>query len=312
MNGGWSFDIGIATLSVIDANGYLGIQTDVEGSEASGNSSNAGATPTAPTGGAPDYEAIMPGGILHRPLDPTIDQNGNPNGALSAQVLNFREAGRVWAMPLSDPRVVAMLPPYEKGDTLIYSAAGSFVRLVGSGAHVGRITQYTTTDGTTAGGMVYAGTWPDRFVRVAPWGKEQLDANGYELVAGGCRIDMMSIGGIPGAAGMGATIGLTSPGNIALDAPSVQLGADGPTGHGPVVRADLLLAQVILPIVKAISDLQTAVLALAASPAVVGAPPAGAAASIPIVSADVATIAPLASPTLTPLQTWASATTTVN
>ena len=306
------WDIGIAVLSVYDADGFLGIQYDSEGAELGALASGLDATPIPPNGGVRDYEVIMPGGLLHRPLDPAVDAAGNPNAALSAQVLNLREGGRHWAMPLGDPRLVAMLPTVEKGDTMLFSGCGSFVRLVGSGPNAGRITHYTTTTGTTSGAMVYEGIWPDRFTRVAPWMKEQGDANGYELVAGGCRFDMMSIGGIPGAAGLGATIGLTSPGNIALDAPSVQLGADGPTGHGPVARADLLLAQVIVPMAKAIGDLQTAVLALAASPAVVGSPPAGAAASIPVVSSDVATISALLSPILTALQTWASATTTVS
>ncbi len=307
-----SWDIGVALLSTYDADGFLGIQYDSEGAEVGPLGTGLDATPVAPGGGVRDYEVIMPGGLLHRPMDPTVDAYGNPNAAQSAQVLNLREGGRHFAMPLGDPRIVATLPTVEKGDTLIFSAAGSFVRLVGSGANVGRITQYTTTTGTPSGTMVYEGVWPDRFTRVAPWGKETFDANGYELVAGGCRIDMMSIGGIPGAAGLGSTIALTSSGNVALDAPSVQLGADGALGHGPVVRADLFQTQVIAPIVKAIADLQTAVLALAASPAVVGSPPAGAAASVPLVSADVATIAALATPVLTPAQTWASATTTVS
>ena len=327
-----SWDIAVTMLSVYDANGFLGIQCDSEGSEGGGLSSGADATPIPPGGGVRDYEAIAPGGLYHRPSDPAVDANGNPNSAQAALVLNLREGGRVYSMGLGDPRVVALLPEIGKGDTLLAGDNGSFVRIVGSGPNVGRISLYTTTDGTPGGMSVYETVWPDRFERVAPWMQERGDATGYSLVVGACRFDMMTMaGGLGPAAAFGASASLTTSGSIALDAPLVQLGAVGATGHGPVVRGDLLQAQVIAPLASAVETLQVQLEAvatvLAALAAALAANPASyplfAAAAAPSLTAGVTAIglaaaavttiaSALESPVLLPTNAWASPTTSVS
>lgn len=326
-----SWDIAVTMLSVYDADGFLGLQCDSEGSEGGGLSSGADATPIPPNGGVRDYEAIAPGGLYHRPSDPAVDANGNPNSAQAALVLNLREGGRVYSMGLGDPRVVALLPEIGKGDTLLAGDNGSFVRIVGSGPNAGRVSLYTTTDGTPGSQSVYATCWPDRFERVAPWMQERGDATGYSLVVGACRFDMMTMaGGLGPAAAFGASASLTTSGAIALDAPLVQLGATSALGHGPVTRADLLQVQVIAPLATAVETLQVQMVALAtafeALVPLLSTPPtsttfaafaplaapilAAAAAAIDIAAASVTGIAAsLESPVLLPTNTWASATT---
>ena len=304
------WDIGLSLLATYDADGYLGIQSDVEGSEAGGSTSGAAATPVPPLGGAEPYEVILPGGLLHRPSDPAVDGNGNPNAAQSAQVLNFREGGRVWSMPLGDPRTIAILPvPFEAGSTALYSDCGSFIKLTGSGDNVGQISLFTTDTGDTNGYVVsYIIDKTSGHVWVSPeFSKMTLDAAGFEVVANsGARLTVGFMGGMPGPlAAFEAAIGMTADA-VSLAADLVQLGNPGALGRGPVVRGDQLQLQVIFPIITALQAIANGLAAIGASPAVLGSPPAGAAAAIPLVEAAVAALSEIASPTVTPNMLWIS------
>lgn len=229
--------LGTATGSFYDADGYLGVSYDSDGSEGGGLSSGADATPIIPSGGTPQYETITPGGLLFRPLDPTVDANGNPNAALSPLSLMLFEGGRGYSIPLTDPRTVVKLPPLGKGDCVLYGGGGvSCVRIVGSGKSVGRITTFTTTDGTPDGQSVYLKVWPDSFGMVAPWGNFILDANRCSLnhIASGARLDMGGIGGLPGPASQLSSYASISAAAISLKGTIVKLGVAGPLGYAPV------------------------------------------------------------------------------
>jgi len=72
----------------------------------------------APSGDG--LESVQPLGILSRPLDPTPDGGA---GCLAAD-----DGGEGFAMPTTDPRLVAKVPEITKGATVIYSA-GPFLLL---------------------------------------------------------------------------------------------------------------------------------------------------------------------------------------
>lgn len=92
-----SFDIGVAMLTTYDEDGFPVVQVDAFGEE------NSGVVP---------YEQHSQFGIISRPHDPA-DGRG-------CQVLYAMEAGRGHAWVLSDPRVIPLLPPIDKGGSCIY------------------------------------------------------------------------------------------------------------------------------------------------------------------------------------------------
>jgi hypothetical protein len=232
-----SWRLATSVLTAYDGDGYLGISVDEDGTEGSGNSSGAGATPTVPAGASPSYEVTTPGGLLFRHLDPTIDSNGNPNAGASGLTLMMYEGGRGYGIPLTDPRTVVNLPPLGKGDCILYGGNGtSCVRIVGSGQNVGRLTLFTTTDGTPNGASVYLKVWPDSFGVIAPWGNLILDANAFDVshISSGTRFTMGGIGGLPGPAAQLSSFAVLQAASISLRATMVKLGAAGPQGYWPV------------------------------------------------------------------------------
>lgn len=92
-----SFDIGVAMLTTYDEDGFPVVQVDAFGEE------NSGVVP---------YEHHSQFGIISRPHDPADGQG--------CQVLYAMEAGRGHAWVLSDPRVIPLLPPIDKGGSCIY------------------------------------------------------------------------------------------------------------------------------------------------------------------------------------------------
>lgn len=94
---GLEFDIGTALLTQYDDDGFLGVQIDGLGGSESG---------------VPPYELHSLHGLLTRAHDP--DDDGG------CQVLFGMEAGRGHGWFCSDPRVVPLLPPLEKGGAVLY------------------------------------------------------------------------------------------------------------------------------------------------------------------------------------------------
>lgn len=175
------WDMGVAMTSVYDADGFLGVQYDAEGEN------NSGVQP---------YEVHPVNGVLHRPKDPQVDASGNP--VLGATVMFGMEGGRGHIIPLGDPRTIGpLLALIQKGETLLFSDFGQFVRLTADGA----IAMYTTDSGGDPSGTGI--TW--RFGTTsldyeAPWGREQFDANGWRVRhAGGGTITLgYATGVLPG------------------------------------------------------------------------------------------------------------------
>lgn len=110
MTGGAEIDFGVATFSDYDDDGHLVIQEDSPGLD-----NKAGTIPS---------EAIGPGGLVHRPLDPEKDAAGTPTSGEG--LLTFRYGDRRHFFPLNDDvRVVPKLPKVRKGGTMLYGGAES-------------------------------------------------------------------------------------------------------------------------------------------------------------------------------------------
>ncbi len=300
------FDIGNVVASIYDADGYLGIQIDAEGSEASTPTANA----TPGGGGVRDYESVQPAGVFYRPIDPVADASGTLDATKAGQVLYFLEGGRGFALPLGDPRITAILPTVAGGSTLLYSACGSFVRLEGSGPAQGQISIYTTDDGTTDGYVVGFNVWPTEIRMIPPGGgRHTADVTGFRWVDGsGARMTLGTQGGsVPG---VDAVFDIMADA-ATLDAQYVALGRKGALGRGPAVRGDQLQTLLVAPLLTALQAIATTVEALAAAPAVNGSPPAGLATLIPPLQAAISALSQFASPTVTPQMLWMSSGVTV-
>ncbi len=103
--------IDLATLSEYDANGFLGVQYDSFGDQPAGVEA---------------VEALHPFGFISRPLDPDVDENGDPTHGCVAVTL--WDGDEVNVLLLSDARVQPRVPPLNKGSCAQYcgSAAPSF------------------------------------------------------------------------------------------------------------------------------------------------------------------------------------------
>ena len=112
---GW--DLGIATLSEYDDSGFLGVQVDVFGEEASG---------------MPPFDLEHQFGFASRPRDPDKSPD-NPTVSVGCQVLHAWDGDDVHAWLGSDPRyrpgsiaAGVLLPELSKGSSIQYNSAGMF------------------------------------------------------------------------------------------------------------------------------------------------------------------------------------------
>lgn len=279
-----TWDVKVCVTSAYDADGFLGIQVDAEGSESTGVATGAASKPTAGRGGVADYEVLYPGGVMHRPLDATLDEAGNVHSGQGCPVQALTEGGRTFVIPLMDPRTVALMPTLNKGDRILPGDAGAFIRVQGSGPGVGRISTFTTDDGTTNGNSVYWLVWPDRHEAVGPWGHLKFDPTGFHLLTqSGARFDMGGMFGLPGIISALTSYVSMAAASISLEASAVVLGGEGPLGHQPVCLYNpALLAWM--------GQIQAALSALAA--AVAGFTGIGTFPALPAAAASIATIVP--------------------
>lgn len=141
------------------------------------------------------YELHSPFGSLARPFDSAVDPDGKPTEGQMCNLLTATEdGGEQHAWLAGDPRIIARLPLLKHGERIEYGSAGQFTRYHADGG----ISHFTTDDGTPDGRSVYSQVRPDGFRWVGPWGKLVFDATGFHvLTAGGARIDLGSIGGLP-------------------------------------------------------------------------------------------------------------------
>lgn len=103
--------------SVVDADGFLGVQIDAYGEQDSG---------------VTDYEMHHSYGFIARPLDPAKDNNGNPNYAQACRVLYAFEGSVGHAWLSYDSRVIPKIPLVDKGGSAQYGATGSFHLITGT------------------------------------------------------------------------------------------------------------------------------------------------------------------------------------
>lgn len=116
----FEWDISIPTMSVYDADGYLGIQVEGFGDGA----------------GVDHGEVHTPYGLISRPLDPTVDAQGRIDPAKSGQALIVWDGPRMHVIPTQDCRVIPKLPRVKKGGSMLYGATGSFMLIDGeTGSH---------------------------------------------------------------------------------------------------------------------------------------------------------------------------------
>jgi hypothetical protein len=270
------WEIGMAMGSSYDEDGYLGIQYDGEGEQDSG---------------VDPFETHAIAGVYSRPMDPGVDENGNPDPKQAAQVLVGIEAsgkGHIW--PMEDPRVVALLPAAQPGERFFYGDTGAFIRF-----HIdGAISFYTTDQGgNPAGQKVAMRLAPDGWSVDAPWGRMTFDGNGFYIsVAGGPTFDMSAMS-LPAPLDQISSSITMQAKSITLDAASVDAGPGAGTSQ-PLVGVTAL-QQVLAALVGVIQGISTTLTTGGTSSAGPVAIP-GAAAVAPLVQTLQTLIATLSAP----------------
>jgi len=228
------WDIGVAVFSGYDADGWLEVQYDAFGDL------KAGVQP---------YEVQAQAGILHRPLDPEVDANSKVIEGKASTVLVAMQGGLGRMFILTDPRVIPLLPVIQKGETLLYSDVGSFLRMHNDG----RITTLTTDTGDTAGQDVGRSQEPTGFHDWAPWGTVDFDAYGFRVQhTTGASI---WLGYMAGAVPNLETYCTIAADQIELDASLISIGPSG-APQDAVAK--------VTPMLALLAAIQTALTAVAA------------------------------------------------
>jgi hypothetical protein len=174
---GFRWHLHRVTLSEIDDSGFIGIQFDAFGEQDSG---------------MPTIELHHQLGFLSRPPDPTVGADGEI--AFGANVLIAEDGEERHAWLAADPRLIPKLPSLQPGDALMYGSAGNFVRCHADG----RVSLFTTDDGTVNGKTVAFQVMPDGFLMSGPWGSLKFDASGFHVQhISGAEIHAGAIGGLP-------------------------------------------------------------------------------------------------------------------
>jgi hypothetical protein len=201
-------DLRTVTGSEYDDDGFLGVQVDAPGA------GNAG----------PPIQLHHTYGFSSRPLDPDPDGRG-------ADVHVAWEGSERHAWMASDGRVTRLLPIKKQGETLQNGPKGNFVRCHDDG----RISLFTSDDGTVDGRSVYVEVAPDGIRFVTPWGKLVLDATGFHvLTESGARIDLGAIGGLPAPLSALTSYAVMRANTVTCEGSLVQLGPKTPLGYQPV------------------------------------------------------------------------------
>jgi hypothetical protein len=127
----FDWDHSIVTLTEVDADGFVGIQTEPFSGK---------------HGAAPFGEMGYPFGLIGRPHDPELDSDGDPDPAKACGALYAFYGSRQHVWPQKDPRMVARLPKQKKGGTIVYGgklARPGFVEFDGD---TGSLTAYVPYD----------------------------------------------------------------------------------------------------------------------------------------------------------------------
>lgn len=219
----WEWDIGVATVTAYDADGFGSTQVDVPGEQQAG---------VAP------YENHFPYGLYARPLEPTVDGDGNPDPTSANQVLYALEGGIGHSFPLENPAVIQLLPTIKPGETLFYGPKGQIIRTTIDGQ---MLIWCPAPDGS--GEVDFNMAWGSEGVTWnGRWGSfSQSDAGVTVTAPGGASLEMGAIGGAPGPLSAVSSSVTVKAGNIALEG-NVTIGA-GSIGVAPGVNGTFLLAK---------------------------------------------------------------------
>jgi len=215
--GFYGLELGTVTFSGIDPSGFHAIQVDAFGEGSSGMS---------------PFELSHPYGFASRALNPTADGKG----CSAFYWLKGSSEGFAWLA--NDPRVQALLPEIQPGESFHYGPKGQFVRCHADG----RVSIFTTDDATPNGRSVYFQVAPTGFTWVAPWGRITFDANGFHVVhVSGARIDLGAIGGLPAPLDQLSSYATLSGHMVRLEGSALSLGPGAGEGE-PAAKALTTLA----------------------------------------------------------------------
>ena len=241
-------ELGTVTWSGIDpVNGFHAIQIDGLG--------NSGVDP---------FELSHPYGFASRAIDP------DPKTNKGCSVFWYKKgSAEGFAWLANDPRIQALLPEILPGESFQYGAKGQFIRCHPDG----KISIFTTDDATPNGRSVYSQVAPTGFTRVAPWGRETFDANGFHVKhVSGARIDLGAIAGLPApldalssyftvSAQMvrieGATVSLGPAAGIAMTAAKSPIAQASDTALLTALQATLLGLEAVLTALGGVGGLTT-------------------------------------------------------
>jgi hypothetical protein len=265
MGAGGGLDLAKVTWSGIDpVNGFHAVQVDVFGSRP----------------GMDAWQLSHTYGFLSRPLDP------EPDGGKGCSAFYYRKGtaeGFAWLA--NDPRIQDLLPESLPGESFQYGPKGQFIRCHPDG----KISIFTTDDATPNGKSVFQQVAPSGFTRVAPWGRETFDANGFHLKhVSGARIDLGAIAGFPPPLDALNTYFTVSAQMVRIEGATVSIGPAGGAGM-PAAKATVTLT-VFQSIASALQACSAALTALAGVPANSAAGSAPAAAAVVAVQAAQAAV----------------------
>lgn len=232
----FEWDIGIATKTTIDADGFMTVQVDRFGG--------------TDQGGSP-MEVHFPLGMVAYPLDPDVDASGQPTNGCS--FLFATEGDKLHAFPLSDPRVVALLPIGQPGETYFYGSKGQFIRFHADAS----ISIYTTDDGTPNGRTISLMLSPQEgLVYTSPWFSAKMGPDGGHLRhSGGARLDMGSIGGMPAPLDQLGSYLKIQAAMVSIKGSAVSIGTDGGAAN---LAASTAISTFLTALVAAIATITTA------------------------------------------------------
>lgn len=207
------------------------------------------------TGAIGTIEAFHPYGFAGRPDDK------DSNGAAGALIDIDGPQGYAWIM--NDGRAQSLLPEILAGESFQYGAFGNFVRC----HRDGRVSLFTTDDGTVNGRTIAMTIGPTGMVYNSPWGNMKLDATGFHVLhSSGARIDLGACGGLPAPLSALASYLKLSAALVQIEGSAVSLGATGGVG-APAAKGDA-----VVTVLGAISSALTAIeAALSATTAIPGA-----------------------------------------
>lgn len=228
-------------------------------------------------------EAYHPYGFAGRPDD--LDANGACNAFFET------DERKCYSIFLNDGRAQALLPEVLPGESFQYGAFGNFVRC----HRDGRVSLFTSDDGTVNGRTIALTLGPQFMTFNAPWGNFRFDATGFHLLhISGARIDLGACGGLPAPLSALAAYAKISAPLVHIEGSAVNIGSA--TGiAAPVAKGDLVvitLAEISAALV-AIGAALTATESIPGANAIMAGPVSAAQVAISAAVAAIAAQSPL-------------------